>query len=476
VTEPSASPAPLPAARVRAERRFSAAWIIPLLALVLAAWIGHRAWRARGEVVTVSLDDGYGIALGGAVRHRGITVGEVVDLDLARDGTVRLTLRLDRDAEMLARAGTRFWIVRPQIGLGGLEGVETLIGARYVAAVPSADAGAPRQREFVGLAAPPAVESIAAGDLEVIVAAARRGALRPGTPVTYRQVRVGTVLSVGLASDGSAVEARLHVEKAYRALVRQRTRFWSTGGASATVGLRGLTIEMESLEQLLAGGVALATPALEDAGDPVHTGHRFRLEDAPEDDWLAWRPAIAIGSALLPAGASLPRPLWATTAWRQGLLLKGTRSRHGWVLPTEEGLVGPADLLAPDLSSLADEETLSLEVAGQLVALGTPVWSERGLACVDARISAAPWTSAQRRTGGAPEDCIVVGDASAAPFPLAAARLTAADGAWDVDDAIALDGTWHGACVLAREDGLLLGILLVDDDGGARVAFPPGWE
>ncbi|MHC4208725.1 MAG: hypothetical protein ACYSWT_03320, partial [Planctomycetota bacterium] len=61
---------------------------------------------------------------------------------------------------------------------------------------------------------------------------------------------------------------------------------------------------------------------------------------------------------------------------------------------------------------------------------------------------------------------------TASPLPLAASRLTAAAGGWSVDPAVSVDESWHGAAVVARDDGYLLGLLLVED-GEARVALLP---
>ena len=36
--------------------------------------------------------------------------------------------------------------------------------------------------------------------------------------------------------------------------------------------------------------------------------------------------------------------------------------------------------------------------------------------------------------------------------------------AWTVDPAIPFDASWHGACVVSRADGMLLGLLVVDDE------------
>jgi hypothetical protein len=394
-------------------------------------------------------------------------VGEVRAIELDRtSGGIRVSAALGAQAERLARGGSRFWVVRPQLGLSRIAGLETLVGPRYLAVLPG---DGPRRRNFVGLAAPPVVERQEPGDLEVIVTTSARGSLRRGAPVTFRQVTVGTVLSVGLTSDGGAVEARIHVDKAYAQLIRHGTRFWDVGGVEATMGLTGMTLEMESLEALLAGGVALATPP--DAGDVVHTGHRFGLESKPPADWVSWQPLVVIGSDLLPPGAPLPAPLRARSGWTKGWWIARQRSRQGWVLQTDEGVLGPADLLRP--VDEADRENAVLEVAGDVLPLTvSPVWEAGGLALLDVRVSDVSWPRARRRQAVGTEDCLAVADPTATPLPLAAARLAVADGGWSVDPAVSIDESWHGAAVVARDDGYLLGLLLVED-GEARVALVP---
>lgn len=476
-TPPKPDPA-LPVAVLRPERRASLAWLVPIGALALVAWIAFAAWRDRGYAIVVDLPDGHGIKAGDPVRHRGIDVGRIEEVRLTDDlQGVRARVRLERASRGLAVAGTRFWVVRPRLALSGVQGLETLVGPRYLAVAPepvSADGPPPAPRRFfVGLAAAPAVERHETGDLQLILDAARRGGLQPGSPVTHRQVRIGTVLSAGLSSDGSRVEVRVHVERQYRALVREGTRFWFAGGLRTNVGIGGVSLEMDSLQEFVTGGIALATPPPEDAGDAVLTGHRFTLHDEADDDWLEWRSVVPIGSSLLPAGAARPSPLRAAVRWKQGMIFKGTKSREGWVLQLEDGLVGPADVLAPDLSKRADEESLSLEVGGQAVVVGgAPEARRAGVALVEADVATTIWPRRRVRALGEPEDCLVFVEPGAEPVPLAATRLTMADGAWSIDEAMPFGADAHGACVLSRTDGALVGLVLVDDDG-ARVAPIP---
>ena len=467
---PTSEQTELPQAEFRPERRLPRIWLIPLLAVLLAAWLGYRSWLMRGLVITVQLDQGHGLQTGDDVRYHGTVVGHVRSVDLADDlDGVIVTAALQSQTSRLARAGSRFWVVRPQLGVTGVAGLETVVGPRYLAMLPG---DGPRQRRFVGLSDAPIVASIDPGDLEIVLQAARRSSVRPGTPLLYRQVPVGTVLSVGLTSDGGGVEARVHIRKAYTQLIRAGTRFWNVGGLEAELGISGVSVHFESLEALLAGGIALATPP--QAGEVVRTGHRFSLEVEPPDDWLEWEPLVVIGSSFLPPGAVIPTPMRAVIGWEQGRWLKSERSRRGWVLQTEGGLLGPADLLQADES--VDRESVVLEVAGGTIPLTTaPVWTDGRLALLDARVTGAPWPAIRQRPAQDPEDCLAVADPAATPLPLSAARLTLKDEVWLIDPAVSVDEAWHGACVLARTDGLLVGVILVKEEG-ASVALLAGLE
>src|SRR5688572_31531753 len=206
-----------------------------------------------------------------------------------------------------------------------------------------------------------------------------------------------------------------------------------------------MSIDIESAEALLVGGVALATPPSEQAGgEIVRTGHRFTLAPKPDEDWLSWQPMVAIGSSLLPPGTAPPTPLRATLGWKQGRIgdwLKAARSRQGWVLQTSQGLLGPSDLFKP--SEKADLESTVLEVAGVVLPLNPAppvIWERNGLSLIQTNVSGVQWPASQLRPPKAdqPEDGLAIADAAAAPFPLAVSRLTPQEGAnvWAIDSAV----------------------------------------
>ena len=110
------------------------AWLLPIAMLILAGWLGGRAWAQRGTVITVLLDEGHGLKVGDEMRYRGIVVGEVSSIALDEvTGGIRVNAKLRSESDRIARSGSRFWVVRPQFGLSRIAGLETLVGPRYLA-------------------------------------------------------------------------------------------------------------------------------------------------------------------------------------------------------------------------------------------------------------------------------------------------------------------------------------------------------
>jgi paraquat-inducible protein B len=82
------------------------------------------------------------------------------------------------------------------------------------------------------------------------------------------------------------------IEPQFQHLIYDNTKFWNSSGASFSAGLfSGIHLETESLETIVRGGIALATP--EGGGKAVTTGHHFLLHDAADPAWLTWTPDLS---------------------------------------------------------------------------------------------------------------------------------------------------------------------------------------
>jgi paraquat-inducible protein B len=273
---------------------FPLVWVVPLIAIALGGWMVARELKNRGPEIAIEFADGSGVAADKTVlEHKGVSVGMVTNVELkpGLDG-VTVRVRLDKTAAALANGGAQFWIVHPEIGLSGVRGLDTLLTGAKLNVRPGK--GPPTHR-FVGLEKTPPPEISAEGKTFTLQSD-RLGSLTTGAAVFYREMKVGAVETSRLADDASGVLIRIHIEAPYTDLVRTNTRFWNAGGFSFKVGLLGAELKNTSLESLVSGGVAFATPNGENGtlAPPAPEGAVFQVIPEPEKDWLKWNPKIPL--------------------------------------------------------------------------------------------------------------------------------------------------------------------------------------
>lgn len=281
----------LPEARVSRRRRLpSVVWIVPLLAAVVAGYLVYERIQEFGPKITIRFQDGSGIRTGQTpIKYRGVPIGEVTAVELSPDQKhVLVRARLERSAASVAREGSAFWIVRPEVGIGSVTGLGTVISGPEIQVLPGSGAA---KSEFVGMdRAPVAYEG---KGLRIVLRAVNPESLRRNSPVYYRGVEVGVVHDVALGTDAAVTEIHVLVRERYANLVRADSVFWNVSGARVSAGIfKGIDIRVESLRALIAGGIAFATPQRPAA--PAKDGAVFSLHAGPRGEWLHWAPRIAL--------------------------------------------------------------------------------------------------------------------------------------------------------------------------------------
>jgi paraquat-inducible protein B len=102
---------------------------------------------------------------------------------------------------------------------------------------------------------------------------------------------VGRVKGFELANTADNVLIYINIEEPFIELIRENTRFWNASGIGVDFKLfRGVKIRTESLESILEGGIAFATPDNESMGSQVSENVVFKLYDKPDEKWLTWKP------------------------------------------------------------------------------------------------------------------------------------------------------------------------------------------
>ena len=248
----------------------------------------------KGVALTLRVERGDGLSPGTAIRFKGLDVGKVESVELTDDlQAVMLGVRLTQATQQIARAGTQFWVVKPEVSLTRAANLETLVSGQYIEVQPARSPGAPQTHFTAALSAP--LQSAREEGLRLVLSAPRRGSLKPGVLVSYREVPVGKVTDFELGPTSDRVLIHVLIEPRYAPLVRTASRFWNASGIGVDAGLfSGVKVRTESLEALLEGGIAFASPDNPQMGGPAQPGQVFALHDEVKEEWLVWAPKIAL--------------------------------------------------------------------------------------------------------------------------------------------------------------------------------------
>lgn len=272
---------------IRKLHSISPIWIVPIAALIIALGLGFRAWDQRGAQVEILFDSASGIEVGKTkIRLKDVEVGKVTSVRLTADlGQVRITAELDKDVSRYLSSNTRFWVVAPRVSASGISNIGTLISGIYIVMDPGEPG--PDQSVFVGLDEPPAIRSDEEGR-SFVLQAEELGSLDIGSPVYYRQFKVGEVTSYHLDKNGDHVAVSIFVPAPYDQLVQTRSRFWNVSGFGFTFGADGLKATMASLASLISGGIAFDNSVGFEGSEIASDGQRFLLYE-DKDSVLAGR-------------------------------------------------------------------------------------------------------------------------------------------------------------------------------------------
>ena len=285
----------IPEVTVTTRSRISTVWIIPIVAVLIGAWLTYTTVSEQGPTISITFETAEGLEAGKTkLKYKDVEVGVVETVGLTDDlSGVVVTASLIHGAEEYLTDTTRFWVVRPRFGASGVSGLGTLVSGAFIEIDPGK--GGAERETFKGLETPPVIKADAPGRLYVLKTA-KMGSYSNGSPVNYRGIKVGEVLGHELAKDNRTILIHIFIHAPHDKLVRLSSRFWNVSGVNVSIDADGMKIGTESLQALVVGGIAFETPTNLDAGDPAEKGHTFPLhgsrEEIKEASYVEKRPII----------------------------------------------------------------------------------------------------------------------------------------------------------------------------------------
>jgi len=262
-------------AEVRTRRGLSLVWVVPLAALAIGGWLAYKAFSEKGPVITIDFDSAEGMEAGKTkVKFKDVEVGAVQKINLRPDlSGVTLVVQMNPGAKSFVTDKTRFWVVRAQVSAGQISGLGTLLGGAYIGIDPNTTGA--RASHFKGLESQPIVTD--EPGQYFMLRADSVGSLNVGTPVYYRKIQVGRVVSYKLDDANDTLAVRIFVYAPHDQRVRTSTRFWNASGIDVAVDSSGLRVHTESIVSILSGGIAFETPGVEKNAEPAEADREFTL-------------------------------------------------------------------------------------------------------------------------------------------------------------------------------------------------------
>ncbi|MCF7701823.1 PqiB family protein [Loktanella sp. M215] len=256
-------------------RRLSFVWIVPILALIVSVTVAWQSFANRGVEIEITFANASGITAGETkIKYRDVEVGTVERVEFAPGlKEVLVYARVDQNIAPYLDADANFWVVRPEVGLRGVSGLDTVLSGVYIAGDWNIQADV-AQESFTGLEKAPLASAGQAGT-KIVLRTNDGSALSAGAPVLHQGIEVGVLGAPILQDDGLTVEVSAFINAPYDKIITTSTRFWDTAGFSVSLGSGGLALNVGSLASLLEGGIAFDTVV--SGGDPVKDGQIFDL-------------------------------------------------------------------------------------------------------------------------------------------------------------------------------------------------------
>ena len=231
--------------------------------------------KSAGQVITLITDDATALSKGMSLRYLGMNVGEVEQIALDQN-TNRITAKALINPSymgMIAKEGTVFKVISPQISAGGIENLDSLLQP-YI----DIELGKGPSKTQFNLTQTAQPRNKYSNGVPFILETSDAMNLTEGSPVLYRGVEVGTVRKFELNSLGDRVLVHIAITPKYQHLVRKNSEFWVSSGYDFNFGWKGAEFNTGSVQQLLKGGISFSTPSGTIVQPQATANQRFMLQ------------------------------------------------------------------------------------------------------------------------------------------------------------------------------------------------------
>jgi len=232
---------------------FTSIWIVPLIALFIAGWLAYQYYRDLGPRITIVFEKNEGLVAGQSyIKYRNVPIGKVEKITLQEDGEgVVVTARMDKDAKPYLNKSSKFWIVKPEFGLSGVSGLDTLLSGTYIGMY--AQKSDDFVDKFIGLNNP-FHKDATQGEYILLKTPQLESSVKVGTPVYFKNIKVGQVEYIVLDAD-TVVNVVIYVKQEYSEYVGSDSKFWVRSMINAEYNNGTIDFTISPITDILQGAI-----------------------------------------------------------------------------------------------------------------------------------------------------------------------------------------------------------------------------
>ena len=256
-------------------------WIIPIVAAMVGAWLLFQHVLETGPLITIRFRTAEGLeAHKTRIKYKDVDIGVVksIELDEEKKGVVVFAQMTRQASSGLLVEDTRFWVVRPRISGGHVSGLGTLLAGSHIGVDPGKSTN--ERRHFTGLETAQIVTSDVPGRYFVL-GSEELGSIDVGSPIYFRGVTAGQVVTTEVAPDGKEVLVKVFVNSPFDRFVATNSRFWNASGIDLSLDATGVRLNTQSIATVLVGGIAFDTP--------TEAGVEPEPRAAANSNFILWR-------------------------------------------------------------------------------------------------------------------------------------------------------------------------------------------
>lgn len=231
--------------------------------------------KSAGQAITLMADDATNLSKGMSLRYLGLSIGEIdsITLEPKSHKITAKALINPNYMTMIAKEGSVFKVISPQISVGGIENLDSLLQP-YI----DVEVGNGKTKTQFNLAQTTESRNKYSNGMPFILETNDAMNLTEGSPILYRGVEVGTIRKFDLNNLGDRVLIHIVIAPKYQHLVRKNSEFWISSGYDVSLGWKGVELNTGTVQQLLKGGISFSTPSSTVIQPQAAANQRFLLQ------------------------------------------------------------------------------------------------------------------------------------------------------------------------------------------------------